>query len=429
MTDLTAERLALLKQHRLPDLDLGDGYLYPHYQGNSILNLPSSVCQLLGAPGLGAPALDPALLAPLGAGIRHVVVILMDGLALHRLQRWIGDGSAPLWGRLAENGVLAPLTSISPSTTCAAMTSLWTGRSPAEHGIVGYEMFMKEYGLVANMITHGPASFEGSTGLLSRAGFKPAEYLPFPTLGTHLEAHGVKVAAFQHYTIAGSGISQMTFKGANIQPFGTLTDLWVGVRNLLERQRHERLYTWVYWDRIDHYSHHHGPDSELPAAEFVSFTEAFQRLFLNKLSLAARQDTAVILLADHGQIATTPDPHYELRTHPSLSRRLHFNPTGENRLMFLYVRPGQTEAVREYIERTWLRTFKVVDSAYLAESGLLGPGEVHPRLGERLGDLAVFPGRQDYLWWAPVENFLLGRHGGLHPEEMLVPFLAFRLDG
>jgi hypothetical protein len=33
-----------------------------------------------------------------------------------------------------------------------------------------------------------------------------------------------------------------------------------------------------------------------------------------------------------------------------------------------------------------------------------------------------------YLWWAPKENVLIGRHGGVSPEEMLVPFLAARLE-
>jgi hypothetical protein len=33
-----------------------------------------------------------------------------------------------------------------------------------------------------------------------------------------------------------------------------------------------------------------------------------------------------------------------------------------------------------------------------------------------------------YLWWSRQDNFLLGRHGGLSPEEMLVPFLAVRLN-
>jgi hypothetical protein len=82
------------------------------------------------------------------------------------------------------------------------------------------------------------------------------------------------------------------------------------------------------------------------------------------------------------------------------------------------------EAVREYIERTWPNQFAVVDPLYAASAGLFGPGEQHPRLAERVGDLLLIARGQAYLWWEHTENHMHGRHGGLHPEEMLVPFLA-----
>jgi hypothetical protein len=178
---------------------------------------------------------------------------------------------------------------------------------------------------------------------------------------------------------------------------------------------------------VDSLSHRHGPDDERPRAEFENFTQAFQHYFLETLSPQARKHTAVILTADHGQLTTRVDPHYELNSHPDLDRRLHLKPTGENRLFYLHVRPGQTEAVREYIEKHWLGQFQVLDSAYALDAGLFGPGQPHPGMRDRLGDLIVVPHGESYLWWADKPNPLLGRHGGLHPEEMLVPFLAGRL--
>jgi hypothetical protein len=32
-----------------------------------------------------------------------------------------------------------------------------------------------------------------------------------------------------------------------------------------------------------------------------------------------------------------------------------------------------------------------------------------------------------YLWWADKDDQLMGRHGGLHPQEMLVPLVAASL--
>lgn len=427
MADLTAERIERLRAFRLDDFKLDEPLVYPDYAGNAIVNLPASICSWLGAPGLGAPPLDPQLTGHLNGSFQRVVLILMDSLALHRLQRWMADGTAPVWAPLAQQGLLAPLTSIVPSTTSAALTSLWTGRPVYEHGIVGYEMWMKQYGMIVNTIRQAPAAFKGGANSLVNTGFKPQEYLPFPTIAEHLARFGVATHAFQHFTISRSGLSQMILRGAEMHPYGTAADLWVAVRRLLEARRDQKLYSWVYWGNLDHLGHLHGPDSEYAAAEFAAFSQAFERFFLQPLDPAVREGTLLLLAADHGMVQTGQDAYYELRSHPGLARRLTMVPTGENRLMYLHVRPGQSEAVREYLDRKWYGRFHSVDSAYLMESGLFGRGERHPDLGDRLGDLVVFPGDTMYLWWAPDENLLLGRHGGLHEQEMLVPLLAVHL--
>jgi hypothetical protein len=424
MTDLTSQLLSSIKSRPFPVIETTDGLISPDYEGGSILNLPDSICKLLGAPGIGGGALRPELLAPLGNNIQRVILVLMDALALHRLQRWMADGTAPVWENLADQGLLAPITSIIPCTTSAALTSLWTGRSPTEHGIPGYELWLKEYGVVASMIYHSPISFQNSVGSLSLAGFKPEEFLGQPTLGPHLAAHGVKTYALQHRSIIHSGLSQMFFNSVDAQGFNTVADLCVNLRRLVENRPRERQYIWVYSGEIDHFSHHYGPDDERTAAEFASFSYAFEKFFLNRLSPAARKGTRIILTADHGQITTRRNPHFEVRNHPGLSSRLHILPTGENRLMYLFIRPGQSEAVSEYFQQAWPGQFIFLDPAAAVEAGLFGPGRPHPRLMDRLGDLIV-AGRQDaYLWWADKENFLIGRHGGLSEEEMIVPFLA-----
>ncbi|HSO27200.1 MAG TPA: alkaline phosphatase family protein, partial [Anaerolineales bacterium] len=421
--------LPRLQQYRLAGFDLGAEFIYPQYDGLSILNIPDSVCRLLGAPALAHGALRPELLEHLGTETRKVIVVLVDALALHRLQRWLAQGDLPAWEALSSVGVLAPLTSITPSTTSAALTSLWTGRSAAEHGIVGYEMWMKEYGVVANTILHAPILFKGDVGSLAKAGFEADKYLPWPTMGAHLAAHGISTYVLQHSSILDSGLSRMFFHQAKTSAFSTAAEMWVNLRRLLEKKKDERFYSWVYWGAVDHFAHHYGPDDERGQAEFISFSRDFATFFLDKLSAAARAGATVIHTAHHGAIHTPLNPHYELSHHPNLVRRLHIFPTGENRLAYFFIRPGQTEAVYEYLERTWPNQFTLVDPLFAVEHGLFGPGEPHPRLLDRLGELMVIARGQSFLWWSPAkENFLLGRHGGLNPQEMLVPFLAARLD-
>lgn len=427
MADLSSELLPEIAAHRLPGIDLGEGFSYPDYGGRSVLNIPPNICRWLGADDFGLQGLDQRYLASIDGRYRHVILVLVDALSLARLQSWLARGDLPSWRHLAEAGMLAPLTSITPSTTSAALTALWTGRGTIEHGITGYEMWLKEYGVVANSILHAPMSFQGEIGSLKKAGFTPETFLNLPTLGDHLARFGIQTYAFQHKSIARSGLSRMLFGVSRVAAYSTSTDLWVGVRELLEQKRDETNFLWVYWGELDYLSHHFGPDDERTLGEVISFSAAFERFFLARLSQAARQDTLIILVADHGQIATRPDPHYDLHNHPAFTRRLHILPTGENRLAYLYIRPGQTEAVREYVQRTWPGRFVFLEPHYAVRQGLFGAGKPHPRLFERLGDLILVAKGDAYLWWSNKEDHLLGRHGGLSSDEMFVPFLACAL--
>ncbi len=103
-------------------------------------------------------------------------------------------------------------------------------------------------------------------------------------------------------------------------------------------------------------------------------------------------------------------------------------PSGENRLAYLYPKPGQMDAVEEYITRTWPRMFRVMPSSHDLEAGRFGPGHPAKSARSRIGDRLAIGQRDGYLWWAAKENPLLGRHGSVTPDEMLVPILVIRLD-
>ena len=427
MTDITSKILPEIKTYRLPGLELEGNFVHPEYHGGSILNLPPSICQWLGIPQLGENTLHPELLVPNSSDVRRVILVLVDALSLHRLQRWMSDGTASVWSRLAEQGQLAALTSIVPSTTSAALTSLWTGKSPAKHGIIGYEMWLKEYGVVSNMILHTPITFENDSGSLGKAGFKPEQFLNLPTLGTHLASYGVKSYALQHRSIIRSGLSQMFFRDVSLHGFFTSAELWVNLRHLIESNPQQRQFFWIYTGQVDHFSHFYHPDDERTAAEFSEFSHTFEQHFLDQLSPATRRGTLFVLTADHGMIATRQSAGYDLRNHPELSRCLHILPTGEHRLMYLFVKPGQVDQVRGYFDQTWPGQFALLDPTEAVAKGLFGPDKPHPHLADRMGDLIAIARDDAYLWWAEKENMLIGQHGGLSAEEMIVPLLTAML--
>jgi hypothetical protein len=427
MTDLSATLLPRLLNRRLPGLpELPDEFVMPDYDGGSIANLPSQVADWLGAGPFGSGGLHPEWLSALGGPVRRVVMMVVDALGYQTFRQLLGQpGSA--WHWLQQRGSLAPLTSIFPSTTTAAMTSLATGVPPGRHGMLGYELWLKEFGVTANMITLQPMAAGRVTGSLAEVGLDQDNFTRSPILAQHLLGQGVDVHAFLPAYIAGSGLTRMSLGRVARHPFHAPSDLWPGIRQLLEATPNARQLVWAYWPMVDTLSHQYGPSAECVAREARAFGEMLREALLEPLPAAARAGTLFVLLADHGQVDTPTVPEFNLKNHPGLLKLLHLLPTGENRAAYLHCRPGQVEAARAYIEQHWPNDFVVLAQDEVLQSGLLGK-DIDDRTPARLGELLVLSRGQAYLWWASNDDRMLGRHGGLTREEMLVPFLAARLD-
>jgi hypothetical protein len=99
-------------------------------------------------------------------------------------------------------------------------------------------------------------------------------------------------------------------------------------------------------------------------------------------------------------------------------------PTGESRLPYLNIKPGHREFVENYLQANWQGNFTLLPVKNAQTSGLLGNRNYHQSTIDRMGSHIVFPRGNAYWWWVEKENHLLGRHGGLSTEEMLIPFFA-----
>lgn len=421
--------LEKIKSNRINDINLDQDMILPYYDGFSSFNIPEGICQLFGIPSLPIEKLNESYISLLEKEYKNIVVILVDALSSMLLEEWMEKDKDLIWNKLKGNGINTILTSVVPSTTSTAISTLWTGASPARHGVLGYELWLKEYGVVANMIEHKPITFAGNAGSLSHAGFSPENFLLGRSIATHFKEHGIESHAFQHYSIIRSGMSKSFMQDAILHPIGSISDMWVSARDLLESTLDKKKYVYLYWPTVDSLSHFHGPQNDRVFGEFKLFSSAFEQIFYDQLSMEAKKDTLFILTADHGQITTdNQNDHLDLKNHPSFLDLLTIKPTGENRLPFLFIKPGRVEAVKNYIETTWPEQFLMLDPKLAVESGFFGPGERHKMIYERIGDLIVIPRGDSYWWWSNADNPLIGRHGGLSAQEMLVPFLAFKID-
>ncbi|MCJ7694808.1 MAG: alkaline phosphatase family protein [Anaerolineaceae bacterium] len=427
MPELSAQLLSEYFDNLLPGLPQREDLLYPRYGGYSLANLPSTICKLLGIPEFGEPSLPPYLMRELGGPYKKVILMVVDALGYYLLKQFMDNGKANFLKQQLPQSFFVPLTSICPSTTASALTTLWTGETPAVHGIIGYEMWAKEYGMVINNILHSAMSYSGDTGGLVRAGFNPDEFLGRDTLGLHLSKYDVNPYAYMHYSIGSSGLSSMHLKGVNLHGYISEADMWVSMRNKLNSNPNEKMYIYAYWSTIDTLTHRFSLADERLAHQFSDFVGMMQTAFIDLLTESARKDTLLLITADHGSVYTPRYDKYDLIDHPVLTNMLRIQPTCENRLAFLYIKPGMEQAIREYFSETWPEKFSIITYQDALSAGLFGSDVLNHSMSDRVGDLIVIAHEDAYLWWANKTNIMLGRHGGLNPEEMLIPFFALPL--
>jgi predicted AlkP superfamily pyrophosphatase or phosphodiesterase len=414
---------------RFKKLNLPTEFIAPNYSGRSIVNIPATIIRALGGH-FHTPPLDPEMTKGLTTNVQRVVFVIADATGYQRLLDALEANPQNGFHKLLRRGAqLVPITSTFPSTTTAALTTLWSGYTPAEHGFVGYQLFLREQGVRADMIAFSPVATKnlGAQQLVD-AGLEPEKFLPIPSLPQTLEHFGIPVYNFIEAPYAGTALARVQIRGAKeTYGFVTSSDMWVVLRQVIEQHRAERALFVAYWSAIDGIAHRYGPSHDAVIAELNNLAYSFESEFLRKLSPAAREGTLFLLTADHGQLDTPPERAVFWRAHPELREHLVMDFAGEARAVYLYCRNGEVNMARAYIETRLGDKFFVLDSRDALDAGLFGSGKRAPELKHRIGDLIALP-RENYFCEEHEEVKMRGRHGGLGEEEMLVPLIAARLD-
>jgi len=419
----------LLTDRQIPDLlPVAEGWVLPHYEGLSIANLPATIAALLGTNLPGAlPTLPEQIWSGWLPGLRRVVLVILDALGYRMLQRMSATGEGQAFSVLAEAGRLIPITSVFPSTTDAALVSMSTGRPPAEHSWLAYTMYLRELGVAANAILLSPA-WTRRTDELLEWGLDLSSLIPVPRLAERLASVDVKTCAVFYAGFRNTGFSTMLYEGV-IERRGHLhgSDFWVQLRQILAETRGSRAFITAYWSGLDTLAHAYGPETEHCEAEFHTLDHLLARQFLECISAADQEGTLLLITADHGQIHVPPEQILNADQDPELSQHLMVPVMGESRAAFIHPRPGRSKAIRDRLETSYPNWFVVRDSVEVLESGLLGK-PIADETYARAGELMVLPRGTRALQHTVPSVSLVGRHGGLSREEMLVPLFGARLE-
>ena len=405
-------------------------FVMPHYQGLGIANLPATIAALLGAELPGAcPPLRHHLWADWADGLQRVILVVIDAMGYRQLLAAMAADESLIFHALSQAGRLAPITTVFPSTTNTTLTTLWTGYSPAAHGILAFELVLRELGVAASTLFFWPVHHR-QRDELEAWGLEADDFCPAPGLAQRFAAQGIDVYSLISKAYARSMLSRIHRRGAR-ETIGYVcgADMWLQLLRLCARPaRGKKLFLSAYWDTLDGITHRWGPDDESWRLELRGLSQMMRDAFLDRLTPAQREGTLLLITADHGGVPTPPQAAVRLDKHPGLRDSLTLPPVGESRVPFFYTRPSTLERAQAYVQEHLSSAFSLLTREQVLESGLLGPGDMAAETPFRLGDLIGVARGAHYWAREKAQIKMLGRHGGLTPQEMLVPLLGVRLD-
>ena len=413
----------------LCDLLRARGFLPPDYEGGSLLNVASTVLDLCGARGPADPpvlrGIDPALLE----GVRNIVLVLADGLGSEQLQRVARGGDTPFLARVLDRAArhhaaqLLDATTIFPSTTAAAITTIHTARTPQEHGNIAYFLWLEEFAVVAQMLRWGPAAQRRGSFFDDRT-LDPRAYAKVPSIHKAIRAHGGRSFIVEPEIFRNEAMTRMHAAEAGYVGYLLPSTMGVRMRELLQGRPEDDspMYVYAYWSGVDTAAHWYGPRGAEHAAEVASLDRNLERALGDR----APGDTLVILTADHGHARVDPPRLVDLEPDAELRSLLRVPLAGEPRLVFLHT--DRAPDVKAYLEHAYPGAFLLIDREDAIAAGLFGRGD--PALVRaRVGEVLALMGDDRGASIVRVDGQVVlhkGSHGGMTPDEMRIPVLLWR---
>lgn len=337
----------------------------------------------------GTPSWVPAPVAE----ARQVVLLTLDGLGFEQLRAraHLAETLCSMTG--------GPITTVAPSTTATALTSLTTGEPPARHGVVGYRVRVGGND-VLNVLRWRVPSGD------ARQSVPPGEFQAFEPF------EGTRPPVITRAEFSETGFTGAHLAGVRLYGWRMPSTLVTWIRRLLADGEP---FVYAYYDGIDKVAHEYGIgeayDDELVATD---------RLVADVISVLP-PGACLVVTSDHGQVDVGEQI---VALSPAV---LDFTAllTGEGRFRWLHARPGLEgrllETARElYCGQAWVR-----EREEAVADGWFG-GPLSSDATTRLGDVVLAP-------FEPVafldpgdvgEVKLRSRHGSLTSAEMLVPLLA-----
>lgn len=326
----------------------------------------------------------------------NVVVLLCDGMGTNMVDYALNKADMP-------NGFLirhrkASITTVFPSTTVAATTSMLTGLNPCETGMLGWYMRYPELNRIAGVFNNYIAGDDLKLARLSLEYYK-LKYMNCPEIINEINTAN-------------------TFQGVFISPFGgvpyeTIDEMFEKILETCNKPG--KKYVYAYYVEPDHTSHEKGCKSQEVIDIVVDLNNRIEQL-AHEL-----KDTLLIVTADHGH---TNVENVCIDAYPDLKDCIIGDLFLDPRAVGIRVKHGRDAEFVKLFNKYFGDDFILVDKREVIESKLFDDGEENPKFRDFLGDyLAIGIGQKMLL--NSFADELVSHHSGWTDDEIFVPVVVY----
>ena len=373
-------------------------FVFPDFD-HSIVNLAATMEQFLGKTP--KHSVLPKLAQKLKSDDKNVVYLVIDAMGDSILRK-----NLPVDSCLRQNQI-DTITSVFPSTTAAAVTSLLSGLTPAEHGWFAWSV-----------------DFDGAViELFRNRNYYTKEFTADPDF-VHHQLPYQKIfdnvpCGREIYTCLPEIISS-NINSPHKAKFSNLGQMFRRLHQIC--QKPDKKFVYAYYSDLDATMHTYGTTARRSRNLLRKINRKVERL------AKRNPETLFVITADHGQIDLNGFAFicHDAELQACLAHPVSLDPRGVN----FKLKSGKNAAFRAAFKK-YEADFALFTVDELIQKGVFGDFKMHPEYRKHLGDyIAIGKDTAKMMVFETGDHLrrkhkpYRGMHTGLTADEMYVPLIV-----
>jgi hypothetical protein len=339
----------------------------------------------------------------------HLVFVIVDGFGMNFVNTLPEDSFSRSHLALGSRAAF-------PSSTGPNLFSFGRAEWPGQHGAIGWYVHLAELNARATLFPWVRTKDDVNLTDLGLTGENVWPGIPEP-LRFKRDSINFIPSLFSDSVATGALHGRETVVGYE--------DLPGVIDKVIERIRtaSQPTYSHIFWPRVDNVSHEVGTGHADTLREV-----AFVDNELGRLSRSLPENAKLVVTADHGHLDMPEQRKFLIEPDDPLTDLLVDAPSGDERILMFHVITGQEDKFTSEFQRRFGEHFLLLSAADVLAAELLGPDGVSeftlPRLGIFMAIARYDAGMKFRRGSDGTGLTLNAQHGGLTPDEMLVPVIV-----